>query len=61
MLPITVQEYGREVKAVMVAGSVGLRASSSGEELHAYKEMKEGEKTGMDTVSVENGWWIIET
>lgn len=44
----------------MVAGSVGLRASLSGEELHAYKQVGEGERTGMNTLRVENGWWIVE-
>jgi hypothetical protein len=43
-----------EIESMMVAGSVGLRISSSGELLH------EKDKTGLDTVQPESGWWIYE-
>lgn len=39
----------------MVAGSVGMRARSSGKDLHE----RPGE-TGLDTLSVESGWWMYE-
>lgn len=38
----------------MVAGSVGMKCSSSGEEL------AEGKK-GLDTVAAQTGWWMFET
>lgn len=40
--------------SMMVAGSVGIRISSSGELLH------EKEETGLDTLQPESGWWIYE-
>jgi hypothetical protein len=41
-------------ESMMVAGSVGMRISSSGELLHGKGE------TGLDTVQPESGWWIYQ-
>jgi hypothetical protein len=43
-----------EYDSMMVAGSVGMRVSSSGEPLHGKEE------TGLNTVQPESGWWIYE-
>lgn len=34
--------------------------ANSGEELHNFKTNGEGEKTGMDTLAPESGWWMYE-
>lgn len=40
----------------MVAGSVGMRLSSSGLELHSRKGYM-----GLDTIQPTSGWWMYET
>ena len=45
---------GTIIPSMMVAGSVGIRISSSGELLHNKDE------TGLDTVQAESGWWMYE-
>lgn len=39
----------------MVAGSVGMKVTSSGKDLHERPGV-----TGLDTLSVESGWWMYE-
>ena len=50
-VPVKVVDNGNEFDALMVAGSVGIKASSS----------ESGGKGGeLDTMSPESGWWIFE-
>ncbi len=37
----------------MAAGSVGMKARSSGRDLHEQPRVK-----GLETLSVESGWWM---
>lgn len=53
-VPVQVDDNGYIFDALMVAGSVGMNGSSSGEEL------AEG-KNGFDTVAAQTGWWMFET
>jgi hypothetical protein len=52
---VKIIDYSTTYDSMMVAGSVGMRISSSGELLH------EKEETGLDTLQPESGWWIYET
>ena len=52
-VPVTVDDNGDLFDAMMVAGSVGINCTSSGDEL------ADG-KVGLDTVSAETGWWMFE-
>lgn len=55
-VPVELDDDGNITNAAMVAGSVGMRISSSGLELHSGN----GE-TGIDTVQPASGWWMYET
>jgi hypothetical protein len=52
-VPITVDEFGIEFKARMVAGCVGYSVQQSGQKL-------ESGGVGLDTISPEVGWWMFE-
>ena len=49
-VPVMVDDNGHKFEAMMVAGSVGIKASSS----------KRGESGKLDTMGAESGWWIFE-
>jgi hypothetical protein len=53
-VPVEIDDMGVLYHAMLVAGSVGLRASSSGQMLEGGKE------PGIDTVQPVSGWWIYE-
>ncbi len=50
---VKVDDNGDKFDAVMIAGSVGISCTSSGEEL------AEG-LVGLDTMNSETGWWMFE-
>ena len=52
-VPVKVIDNGNEFKARMMAGSVGIRASSSGE------PAADG-SVGIDTLHPEVGWWMMK-
>ena len=52
-VPVTVDDNGALFDAMMVAGSVGISFTSSGDEL------ADG-IVGLDTISAETGWWMFE-
>ena len=52
-VPVTVDDNGDVFDAMMVAGSVGINCTSSGDEL------ADG-IVGLDTISAETGWWMFE-
>lgn len=52
-VPVKVIDNGDEFEAIMVAGSVGIHCTSSGDEL------AEG-LVGLDTVAAKTGWWMFE-
>lgn len=49
-VPVKVDDNGYKFEAMMVAGSVGIKASSS----------KRGGSGELDTMGAESGWWIFE-
>ncbi len=52
-VPVAVDDNGDLFDAMMVAGSVGINCTSSGDKL--------GDGiVGLDTVSAETGWWMFE-
>jgi hypothetical protein len=53
-VPVKIDDMGVLCHAILVAGSVGLRVSSSGQMLEGGKE------PGLDTVQPVSGWWIYE-
>ena len=53
-VPVKVDDHGDVFDSTMVAGSVGMKCSSSGDE-------GVGGLVGLDTVSAETGWWIFES
>jgi hypothetical protein len=53
-VPVELDDDGVITNAAMVAGSVGMRISSSGTKL-------ESGQTGVDTVQPTSGWWMYET
>jgi hypothetical protein len=53
-VPVEIDDMGVLYHAILVAGSVGLRVSSSGQMLEGGKE------PGLDTVQPVSGWWIYE-
>ncbi|CAD6583574.1 MAG: hypothetical protein ASARMPREDX12_001306 [Alectoria sarmentosa] len=53
-VPVKVDDNGDEFDATMVAGSVGINCTSSGDELD------EG-LVELDTVRAETGWWMFES
>jgi hypothetical protein len=56
-VPVEIDDNGTRIHTRMVAGSVGLRVSSSG----ALLEGKNGNReAGLDTLQPESGWWIYE-
>lgn len=52
-VPVVLDDNGTILDCLMVAGSVGMRCRSSGEELA-------GGKRGFDTLAAQTGWWIFE-
>ena len=53
-VPVKVDDNGNVFNTMMVAGSVGINCTSSGDELD------EG-LVELDTVSAETGWWMFES
>ena len=53
-MPVTLRDNSVETLTMMVAGSVGVKISSSGAPLHGKHE------TGLDTVQPVSGWWMYE-
>lgn len=53
-VPVKINDNGFELAALMIAGSVGISASSSGEKLAA-----EDDKIGNDTIAPASGWWMF--
>jgi Domain of unknown function (DUF4419) len=51
---VEIDDMGVLYHAILVAGSVGLRVSSSGQMLEGGKEPR------LDTVQPVSGWWIYE-
>jgi hypothetical protein len=56
-VPVEIDDNGIRIHTRMVAGSVGLRVSSSGELLEGKNGKREA---GLDTLQPESGWWIYE-
>lgn len=52
-VPVKLDDDGNIIECEMVAGLLGMKVTSSGEDLHN----KPGE-TGLDTISIEPGWWM---
>ena len=52
-VPVKVDDNGYEFDAMMVAGSVGINCTSSGDELS-------NGLVGPDTVAAKTGWWMFE-
>jgi hypothetical protein len=67
-VPVKVDDNGHEYDTIMVAGSVGIKVTSSGELLTPMRRWRYGGQTrleeeptvGLDTVQPESGWWIFE-
>ncbi|KAI1802729.1 hypothetical protein F4811DRAFT_554569 [Daldinia bambusicola] len=65
-VPVTVDDNGVTHKTRMVAGSIGLAVSSSGELLELESSFfkigksKLSDKTGLDTLQPISGWWMYE-
>lgn len=53
-VPVKIDDNGLELDALMIAGSVGISVTSSGEKLAA-----EGDKIGNDTFAPASGWWMF--
>ena len=53
-VPVKVDDNGDLFDAMMIAGSVGINCTRSGDETS-------GGCVGLDTVNAETGWWIFET
>lgn len=53
-VPVKVDDNGDVFDSTMVAGSVGINCTSSGDEL-------DGGLVELDTVSAETGWWMFES
>ncbi|KAE9368806.1 hypothetical protein N431DRAFT_486270 [Stipitochalara longipes BDJ] len=54
-VPVKILYDDYTIECEMVAGLIGMQVTSSGEDFHA----RPGEK-GLDTLSMEPGWWISE-
>jgi hypothetical protein len=73
-VPLKIDEYGNVYEATMVAGSVAVRVSTSGEPLDAtdygYRPVGSGSQDvapvpavpqmGLDSLQPESGWWIFK-
>ncbi|OXV06808.1 hypothetical protein Egran_05426, partial [Elaphomyces granulatus] len=59
-VPVKLDDNGDEYDTVMVAGSVGIRATSSGELLTPSKFDNPGITIELDTLQSESGWWMYE-
>ena len=55
-VPVELYELGNTTNAAMVAGSVGMRISSSGTGVGP-----DSKETGLDTIQPASGWWMYET
>ena len=53
-VPVKVDDNGDVFDSTMVAGSVGINCTSSGDEM-------DGGLAELDTVSAETGWWMFES
>ena len=53
-VPVKVDDNGDLFNSTMVAGSVGINCTSSGDEM-------DGGRVGLDKVRAETGWWIFES
>ncbi|KAM0798439.1 hypothetical protein BDR22DRAFT_373388 [Usnea florida] len=53
-VPVKVDDNEDVFDSTMVAGSVGINCSSSGDEV-------DGGLAGLDTVSADTGWWMFES
>ena len=53
-VPVKVDDNGDVIDSTMVAGSVGINCTSSGDEM-------DGGLVELDTVSAETGWWMFES
>lgn len=53
-VPVHIDDNGHEFDTTMVAGSVGIKGTSSG------RPLQDG-KTGLDTMQPVTGWWIFST
>lgn len=64
-VPVAINDNGEEIKAEMLAGSVGIRCSSSGRPSAVSrwnpKENQEEGPVGTDTMQPQLGWFIYET
>lgn len=55
-VPVKIDDNGFELDALMIAGSVGISVTSSGEKLAA-----EDDRIGNDTFAPVSGWWMFAT
>ncbi len=53
-VPVHIDDDGHEFETTMIAGSVGIKGTSSG------RPLQDGQ-TGLDTMQPVTGWWIYET
>lgn len=53
-VPVKINDNGSELEALMIAGSVGINVTSSGE-----KHTAEDNKIGNDTFAPASGWWMF--
>ncbi|KAI1412124.1 hypothetical protein F5Y13DRAFT_47664 [Hypoxylon sp. FL1857] len=66
-VPVTVDDNGKEYRTRMVAGSVGIEVTSSGEPLEPKPRRGDqigaaetAEMTGLDSLQPVSGWWMYE-
>lgn len=53
-VPVKLNDNGKEYDTMMLAGMVGIQASSSGQLLEGASE------TGLDSIQPVSGWWMYE-